>query len=81
MKDPFITKITICSFAEMFFMIVLIYALFHYYVGLESGDFLINAVCNAIVIIFCVILLVALGVLQLVLKRKRRAFLIQNDEP
>ena len=80
MKDRFIKIISLCSFVEMVFVIILVYALFNYYIGIQDGSYLFDSTLNIIIIIFLVILLVALWILKIILKRKRRKYLLYFDK-
>lgn len=75
-NDKFLKIITVCSLVEMLFIIILMFTLLGYYIGVQGGDYIINAVFNKCLIIFSVIFLIILWGVKFVLKQKRLEYLI-----
>jgi hypothetical protein len=51
-------------------------------VGAQGGDYLLhNQLLNVLVMALLAVLLTAIWIIKLVLKRKRRKFLIEHDKP
>lgn len=82
MKDKYIKKITIFSCIETVSLLILMLSAFHYIVGTQGGDYLFNnKPLNILAIVLLIVLLTVLWILKLILKRKRRKFLIDHDRP
>lgn len=82
MKDKYIKRISVFSIIELVLTFILLLSIFYYMVGAQGGDYLLhNKLLNVLVMVLLAVLLTAIWIIKLVLKRKRRKFLIEHDKP